>query len=114
MTSSSKSRMLLGPCEIQLIYPLSSVMAGHRLKVMDAFDQIHQVGVQHDDIAERNVLVNEEGRVFIIDFEHSFPSKCKRRVPIPGLGDLGIERSKLLCNELWDLGWSLRMWKPRT
>lgn len=81
---------------------------------MDAFDQIHQAGVEHDDVAERNVLVNEQGRVSVIDFEEAFPVRCSRRVPIPGLGDLGPLKHKLLCDELWDLGWSLRMWKSRT
>lgn len=81
---------------------------------MDAFDQIHQAGVQHGDVAERNVLVDEQGRVSVIDFENAFPTKCRRRVPIPGLGDLGLERWQLLCDELWHLGWSLGMWLPRT
>lgn len=81
---------------------------------MSAFDQIHQAGVEHDDVAERNVLVNEQGRVSVIDFEHAFPTRCWRRVPIPALGDLGPDRNRLLCDELWNLGWSMRMWKPRT
>lgn len=81
---------------------------------MDAFDQIHQAGVEHDDVAERNVLVNAQGRVSVIDFERAFPARCWRRRPIPGLGDLGPDKSRFLCDELWHLGYSLRMWKPRT
>lgn len=81
---------------------------------MDAFDQIHQAGVKHDDVAERNVLVNEAGRVSVIDFEEAFRMPCGRCLPIPGLNDLGPDRRKFGCSELLDLGWALRMWKPRT
>lgn len=81
---------------------------------MDAFDQIHRAGVEHDDIAERNILVNEQGRVSVIDFEEAFEMECMRCRPIPELGDLCPNVAKFGCQELWNLGASLCLWKPRT
>lgn len=81
---------------------------------MNAFAQIHKNGVCHDDVAEDNVLLNEDGRVVVIDFEEAVKVRCHRTEAIPGLGDLGPHKDKFRCNEIWDLGWAMQMWKPRT
>lgn len=81
---------------------------------MDAFDQIHQAGVEHDEFVEGDILVDERGRVSVIDFEEAFEMKCKRRRPIPGLGDLCPDEARFGCRELWTLGSMMGMWKPRT
>lgn len=79
---------------------------------MDAFNQIHKAGVIHGDVAERNVLVDKEGRVSVIDFEEALKLECDRARPIPGLGDFGPDKDDFNCDELWELGWAMRMWKP--
>lgn len=79
---------------------------------MNAFKKIHNAGVFHGDVAERNVLVNEEGRVSVIDFEEGLELECERTVAVPGLGDLAPREAELRCPELWDLGWRMRLWKP--
>lgn len=81
---------------------------------MNAFVQIHKAGVYHGDVAERNVLISEEGRVSVIDFEDALELECERRLPIPYLGDLGPNDKEFGCPELCELGWAMRMWKPGT
>jgi RIO-like serine/threonine protein kinase len=41
-------------------------------KVLEAFDNIHQLGIVHNDVRPANVLVAlPEHSVWIIDFEHA-------------------------------------------
>jgi RIO-like serine/threonine protein kinase len=41
-------------------------------KVLQAFDEIHSLGVMHNDVRRENILVSQsEGSVWIIDFERS-------------------------------------------
>jgi serine/threonine protein kinase len=41
------------------------------LKILDAIDEIHSLGVSHRDIRRENILVGTNGNVWIIDFEFS-------------------------------------------
>jgi len=41
------------------------------LKILDAFDEIHSLGVAHRDIRRENILVRPAGNVWIVDFEFS-------------------------------------------
>jgi serine/threonine protein kinase len=41
------------------------------LKILDAIDEIHCLGVAHRDIRRENILVGTNGDVWIIDFEFS-------------------------------------------
>lgn len=79
---------------------------------MDAFVQIHDAGVKHRDVAERNVLVTDDGRVFIIDFEDAFKMRCRRTYSIPAVGDIGPNKKVFGCDELHDIGYALGLWKP--
>lgn len=65
-----------------------------RTQLYTYITELHQKGVAHGDLAERNVVVRE-GRVEIIDFGEAYLHKCK------GEGE---------CGELEALRESLRMW----
>lgn len=39
---------------------------------MKAFDAIHELDVIHGDVREQNILVTDDGSVFIIDFDHAY------------------------------------------
>lgn len=79
---------------------------------MDAFVQIHDAGVKHCDVAERNVLVDDDGRVSIIDFEDAEEMECERIYSVPAAGDIGPNEEVFGCEELYELGYSLGIWKP--
>ena len=39
---------------------------------MDVFDNIHRLGVVHNDVRSENVLVAQlDGSVWVVDFEHA-------------------------------------------
>jgi serine/threonine protein kinase len=40
-------------------------------KIRQAFGEIHELGVLHDDVRDQNVLVKPDGSVVLIDFEMS-------------------------------------------
>ena len=41
-------------------------------KIFDVYDNIHRLGVAHNDVRAENVLIAQpEGSVWIIDFEHA-------------------------------------------
>ena len=45
-------------------------------KILDVYDNIHQLGVVHNDVRRENVLISEpEGSVWVIDFEHAGTAK---------------------------------------
>lgn len=47
-------------------------------RLLNSLDQIHEKGVLHGDLKKENILVNEEGATFIIDFGFSTLSSDKR------------------------------------
>lgn len=82
---------------------------------MEAFVQIHQAGVEHFDVDEHHVLVNEAGRVSIIDFQEAVRIRCGLSRRIPQFREFGPNmRGTFGCDELWGLGWRLRLWIART
>lgn len=85
-----------------------------RQKILDAYVQIHDAGVMHRDVAERNVLVNDKGQVSIIDFETAVKMRCRRTYSVPAPGDIGPNRKVWGCQELCDVGYALGIWKPCT
>lgn len=79
---------------------------------MYAFTQIHEACVEHNDIVERNVLLNDKGHVSVIDFAGASGKVCNRHLLIPPLGALGPDENEFGCEELYDLGCELKMWRP--
>lgn len=72
LTSFSRSRR--PPYDPELI--LSGVKAGLRL--------IHDFGLVHDDINPENIMIDEDGRAIIIDFDSCRPIGAPSRGGTPG------------------------------
>lgn len=79
---------------------------------MDAFNQIHECSVEHNDVVERNVLVNDRGHVSVIGFASATGIACQRHLLIPPVGGLGPDETEFGCEELYDLGCEMKMWRP--
>ena len=86
---------------------------------MDAMLQIHYHGVEHRDIAPRNILVqgnSEEGqRVRIIDFNVSLIHTCQFHTDVSVYGYGYESRYAAGCQELFNLATAgLEIWTWRT
>jgi serine/threonine protein kinase len=51
--------------------------------IVVAYNQLHKEGVYHIDINPRNILINQEGKIYIIDFGLSCSSDSKTRLVPP-------------------------------
>src|SRR5262249_8628736 len=55
-----------------------------------AYSQLHQRGVVHSDVHPRNVLVNEDGRIRILDYGLSQQPNVNGEFGIPPRGGIGF------------------------
>lgn len=78
---------------------------------MDQLLDLHEHGVQHNNFAERNVVVNKDGKPFIIDFEHADPHDCEREMDV----DEGVPAPNKFyfgCEEIYDYCFEYGIWRP--
>jgi RIO-like serine/threonine protein kinase len=59
--------------------------------IISAFEAIHALDVYHGDIGARNILVAEDGKVWVVDFEDS--EVCSER----------SDKALLLSSEMLDV-----------
>lgn len=82
-----------------------------RLDVAEHILELREHGVQHGDLAERNIVVNQEGRPFIIEFEHATAHTCKRTMNV----DEGVvcpDKLDFGCCEIYDFYFENGIWHP--
>jgi len=83
-----------------------------KASLIDAVDKIHCAGVQHNDLLERKIVIDDKNRPFIIDFDHAEDHDCELSMYIdfhsqePDPGDFG-------CDELHAICRLAGMWTPR-
>lgn len=63
--------------------------------LIDAVGKIHCTGVQHNDLLERNIVIDDKSRLFIIDFDYAENREC----------DFG-------CDELYAICRLAGIWMP--
>ncbi|KAH9941944.1 hypothetical protein B0H21DRAFT_752204 [Amylocystis lapponica] len=81
--------------------------------IVDCLLDIHTNGVQHNDIAECNIVVRENGLPCIIDFDCAIELRCDLSMNII-FHDVKPRLSEFGCKELHDVGCTLSVWKPNT
>ncbi|KAI0933452.1 hypothetical protein AcV5_005593 [Taiwanofungus camphoratus] len=92
--------------------PLIAMDWDFKCTVIEALIHLHVAGVKHNDFVQRNVLIDDEGTPFIIDFELAEPHECGQRMTIevhaqePHPNDFG-------CQELHNACCLTEMWTPR-
>lgn len=82
-----------------------------REAIVSSLKAIHDAGVQHNHLDEYNVVINERGRPFIIDFEHAEEHACGRKMDIV-VNALRPAPSQFGCTELWNVIDDMGLWKP--
>ncbi|OBZ74791.1 Multiple RNA-binding domain-containing protein 1 [Grifola frondosa] len=94
-----------------LDHPLFSMNFEFRYAVMKAVMSMHFAGVKQCDLEERNIVVDKNGRPFIIDFDNAMEHKCKLAIPIV-FNTKQPSYSKLKCLELYSAGKMAQAWTP--
>jgi len=109
----SVSCLVLEYCGERLETLLSEMGWNFKFDVLDCLMDIHNEGVQHNDFAERNVVVRDGKRPFIVDFELAIAHDCGMCMeivfhdPEPCLADFG-------CRELHSAANKMLVWEFRT
>ena len=98
-------------CSFRALYVLSErADAVRRVRVISAFVEIHNAGVAHNDVSERNVL-DRDGIPLVIDFEDATEEECERKMDV-GVNNIRPHPQKFGCRELFALADELGLWKP--
>lgn len=82
----------------------------NRLDILDHLLEIHELGIQHNDFEERNVVL-KDGRPFIIDFENATPHECKRAMNIVE-GAVAPSAYYFGCREIYRYCCDNGVWRP--
>lgn len=89
-----------------------------RLKVRQAYKQIHHAGLLHNNFTEPHVLfreANDENQhrgPFIIDFELATPHECPK-CPKLFIGGLAPSPADFDCDEMYEVTMYLGFWRNR-
>ena len=74
------------------------------------FVEIHNAGVCHMDVSERNVL-GCNGIPLVIDFEDATEEECERKSDVV-VNSIRLHPAKFGCKKLFELIKELELWKP--
>ncbi|KAL6298898.1 hypothetical protein BKA93DRAFT_743304, partial [Sparassis latifolia] len=100
-------------CGERLRKPLCGTKWDFRCEVVNLLRQIHDKGVEHGNFSEENIVIDVEGRPFLIDFSEAEKHECEATMPItiddiqPMLKDFG-------CRELFNAAVLAEVWLPGT
>ncbi|OBZ74796.1 hypothetical protein A0H81_05244 [Grifola frondosa] len=84
-----------------------------RFSVIQALVTIHSLGVKHGDFSENSIVVDENYRPYIIDFEWAEQHVCQKSMPIVFNAE-EPEWKEFNCDELHDACTEAQAWLPRT
>ncbi|TFY58152.1 hypothetical protein EVG20_g8260, partial [Dentipellis fragilis] len=102
--------LVLEDCGKPVVFAMSHWGQRFKTAVLKAFLAIHDAGVRHYDVTERNIL-DHEGQSKIIDFEESEDHICERAKPIVP-GKWGPLRHEFKCDEVHELCTDMEYWGP--
>lgn len=80
--------------------------------MVESLVAVHMSGLRHCDFSERNVVINDKGEAFIIDFDHAELHKCERKIPIVFLSKEPTQQ-EFECDEIYWMCRLGRFWHPR-
>lgn len=85
----------------------------YRLDIVDHLLELHERGIQHGDFAEHNIVIDEDGKPFIVDFEHAETHECERTEDIIE-GAIAPDKWDFGCYEIFDFCYDHRIWRTGT
>ncbi|KDQ19086.1 hypothetical protein BOTBODRAFT_171038 [Botryobasidium botryosum FD-172 SS1] len=99
MQGKAAACIVMDYCGVPLKVALNRVDRHLLVKVASAAVAIHEAGIIHNDLCERNIVCLDD-RPFIIDFETAVPHKCLRAQKVT-IGGPEPFPSKFGCDELF-------------
>ena len=90
--------------------------ASFRVQVYEILMAIHELGLKHNDLSLRNIVVDDLAdpkRVTIIDFENATIHECKRDMHV-FLYQVPPPPDEFGCEELYAIAKQLLIWTPGT
>ncbi|KII95737.1 hypothetical protein PLICRDRAFT_150616 [Plicaturopsis crispa FD-325 SS-3] len=79
------------------------------LEIMQRVLIFHDIGLRHNDLTEENIVINSEGRTFLIDLEYTEPHACKRKDDVL-VGSKQPQKHEFGCSEVWEIARLMGLW----
>ncbi|KAJ8454178.1 hypothetical protein ONZ45_g19404 [Pleurotus djamor] len=107
------SVLVLEDCGEPVQYENEEMALDPRKSVFLLLKCLHEFGYEHGNVSPRNVLVNGDGHIFLIDLEDIQRHEC-HAAPIVTIGDFTPSLEEFGCIELHRLARHLDFWEPST
>ncbi|KAJ8502939.1 hypothetical protein ONZ45_g11299 [Pleurotus djamor] len=111
--SHTVSVLVLEDCGEPVQYENEEMALDPRKSVFLLLKCLHEFGYEHGNVSPRNVLVNGDGHIFLIDLEDIQRHEC-HAAPIVTIGDFTPSLEEFGCIELHRLARHLDFWEPST
>ncbi|KII95567.1 hypothetical protein PLICRDRAFT_34466 [Plicaturopsis crispa FD-325 SS-3] len=79
------------------------------MEIMKRVLIFHDIGLRHNDLSEENILINSDGRTFLIDLEYAQPHVCQRTGDVVA-GSKQPLRHEFGCAEAWEIARAMHLW----
>ncbi|GBE89721.1 hypothetical protein SCP_1700450 [Sparassis crispa] len=105
--------LVLQDCGERLYKEFFATSWTFRYDLIIAMSKIHNAGVAHRDFAPRNIVVSNDNKPFIIDFDRAKKHDCYAATDII-FNTPEPREMRDQCQELWLACKSVDVWKPRS
>ncbi|KAJ8502943.1 hypothetical protein ONZ45_g11300 [Pleurotus djamor] len=107
------SVLVLEDCGQPVQYETEKLSLGARKSIFLLLKCLHEFGYEHGDVSPGNVLLNDDGHVFLTDLEDIQRHEC-HAAPVVTIGDFAPSLEDFGCIELHRLARRLKFWVPST
>ncbi|KAI0689756.1 hypothetical protein C8T65DRAFT_817590 [Cerioporus squamosus] len=109
--------LVLQYCGVPLTYELQYYALTVRYQAVNALLAIHKAGVEHNDFAERHIVVSKDKKgypyVMVLDFGMACDHTCKLQLDTIVPYGLAPHNRDFLCDELYAVCRTADIWVPR-
>ncbi|RDX45516.1 hypothetical protein OH76DRAFT_1387779 [Lentinus brumalis] len=109
--------LILQYCGVPLTYELKYYALTVRYQAVNALLAIHKAGVEHNDFAERNIVISKDKKgcpyVMVVDFGMASDHTCELQLDTIAPYGLAPTNREFLCDELYEVCRIADVWLPR-
>ncbi len=102
------------PCMVRFLHSCHP----SRYQAVNALLAIHKAGVEHNDFAERNIVVSKDKKgcpyVMVVDFGMASDHTCELQLDTIAPYGLAPTNREFLCDELYEVCRIADVWLPST